>query len=348
MDFPLSRLTIDARAVSTNFRLLQQRVGKDCQVAAVVKADAYGIGIDAVVTALEEAGCTFFYVATLEEALALRTLTEQAIAILSGFHPDHERAYRHHRFIPVLNTIDEVSTCPGSLPAIWHVDTGMNRLGLEPEKVSGLLSSRPRPVFMMSHFSSADESNHSPSDEQVRLFDSVVPTDIPRSLCNSSAIFKDASWHRQQVRPGAALYGLNPVPDQDNPMVPVVFWDARILQIREVPVNAQVGYNRTHVCKTPSRLATIASGYADGFRRAGSNSSALYWNGVSCPVVGRVSMDLIVVDTSHLSGVLPQAGDMLEILGPHQNADQLAASWGTIGYEVLTSLGGRAERVIIS
>lgn len=348
-----ARLLIDQSAVAANFRALRAKVAPACQVAAMVKADAYGLGMEYVVPALEEAGCDFFYVANLEEALVLRALTPRKIGVLGGFAADQEKIIRHLGFVPVLNSAAEIAACPPDIDAIWHVDSGMNRMGIEPQKIPDLLASGRKPVMMMTHFASADEradeSDDAYSTEQVRRFDSVAPTSCPQSLCNSAAIFRYPSWHRQQVRPGAALYGLNPLsPEERNPMSAIVRWEARILQIRDVPVGETVGYNRTWRAEKKSRLATLGVGYADGFHRAGSNRSVVYWNGQACPVVGRVSMDLVVVDVTEIQGELPCTGDWMEILGPSQSADALAQSWGTIGYEVLTSLPSvRGERKII-
>ncbi len=346
-NYAFSRLTIDTKALQANYRLLQNRVGTSCLVAGVVKADGYGLGVDVVVPALEEAGCKFFYVAQLEEALVVRALTDHPVAVLGGFPEGCEKHYRHLGLIPVLNTVAEISRCPADLPAIWHIDTGMNRLGLAPQEVLPLLQTHGAPALMMTHFSSSDEVDISPSQKQVSLFDSVAPSSVPHSICNSSGIFRNDLWHRSQVRAGMALYGLNPTPEMKNPMQDVVKLEARILQIREAKSGETVGYNRTHALAADTKLATVGLGYADGFLRSGSNSSCLYWNGQACPVVGRVSMDLIVVDIGKITGIQPQEGHWMDVIGAHQNADQLATSWHTIGYEVLTSLGSRAERLIL-
>lgn len=343
-----SRLQISQPALRENYRLLKSKVGTACDVAAVVKADGYGLGIDTVVPAFEEAGCAFFYVAQLEEAMILRSLTEQKIAVLSGLPAGCENDFKHLGLIPVLNTKDEVERCPEDLQAIWHVDTGMNRLGIDPTLVQGLLKSHAAPLFLMTHFSSSDEPDQTPSQKQVEVFDSVAPKSIPHSLCNSAGIFRDPAWHRQQVRAGLALYGPNPVPEISNPMRPVVNLSARILQIRSAKAGSSIGYNRTCTLERDTPIAVLGIGYADGFHRAGSNKSVVFWNGIACRVVGRVSMDLITVDLSPVANNPPREGEWMEILGPHQDANQLAASWNTIGYEVLTTFGGRSERVIIS
>ncbi len=342
-----SRLSINTGALKSNYRLIQNKVGPSCAVAGVVKADGYGLGVDVVVPALEEAGCRFFYVAQLEEALIVRSLTDHPIAVLGGLPEGCEKHYRHLGLIPVLNTPNEIARCPEDISAIWHIDTGMNRLGLNAEDVPVLLQKHKSPSWMITHFSSSDEQDITPSQKQVSLFDSVAPSNIPQSICNSSGIFRNNLWHRHQVRAGMALYGLNPTPELKNPMQDVIKLEARILQIRPAKSGETVGYNRTHTLSVNTRLATVGIGYADGFLRSGSNSTSLYWNGQACPVLGRVSMDLIVVDIGNLTGIQPQEGHWMEVIGPHQDADQIAASWKTIGYEVLTSLGSRAERIIL-
>ncbi len=342
-----SRLTIDTNALKSNYRFLQDKVGPTCSVAGVVKADGYGLGVDVVVPALEKAGCTFFYVAQWEEALVVRSLTQHPIAVLGGLVEGLEKRYAHLGIVPVLNTPSEVARCPADLPAIWHIDTGMNRLGLDPEDVAGLFAKHPAPMMMMTHFTSSEDVDASPSQQQVSDFDAVAPVSIPQSICNSSGIFKSDLWHRNQVRAGVALYGANPTPETENPMSDVVKLETRILQIRSVKAGETAGYNRTYTFPKDTRLATVGLGYADGFLRSGSNSSALYWNGQACPVVGRVSMDLIIVDIGGVTGIQPQEGHWMEVIGPHQSVDQLATSWKTIGYEVLTSLSSRAERVIV-
>lgn len=242
-----SRLTIDTRALKSNYRLLQDKVGASCSVAGVVKADGYGLGVDVVVPALEEAGCTFFYVAQLEEALIVRSLTDHPIAVLGGLVDGFEKRYAHLGIIPVLNTPSEVARCPADLPAIWHIDTGMNRLGLDPEDVAGLLGKHTAPIYMMTHFTSSEDSDVTPSQQQVMDFDAVVPSGIPQSICNSSGIFKNDLWHRQQVRAGVSLYGVNPTPETENPMSDVVKLETRILQIRSVKAGETAGYNRTYI-----------------------------------------------------------------------------------------------------
>lgn len=344
-----SRIILDRTALVNNFRRLKQEVGKLCEVAGVVKANAYGLGTEIAVPALVEAGCKFFYVAHLEEAFEVRKLTSSPIAVLSGVPSGGENDFVAKKFIPVLNSPDDVRTWVHG-PSIWHVDTGMNRLGLGVNEFSSALSSTShRPYILMTHFVASDEIDNPLSAEQVRRFDDVAKSlpNTTQSICNSSGIFRHSTWHRQQVRSGMALYGLNPTPETDNPMQPVVRVETKILQTRHAKAEETVGYNATRSLNRDSILATVGLGYADGFLRSGSNCASLYWQGHSCPILGRVSMDLIVVDLTDCLSPLPHAGDWLEVIGPRQSADALATSLGTIGYEVFTSLSLRAERVTL-
>lgn len=349
-----NRIIINSSALQENYKLLNAKVGTMCQTAAVVKANGYGLGVDVVVPLLEQAGARFFYVAHFAEAIAVREFTASPIAVLGGLPHGASDEYKKNKIVPVLNSSDDIADCPADLPAIWHIDTGMNRLGLSVNEVSALAShAKSLPILMMTHFTSSDDNDSSHSAEQVRKFDACIaglpkPFQItPQSICNSSGIFRNADWHRAQVRPGVALYGANPTPELLNPMQDVVAMDTRILQIRHAKAGETVGYNQTETLRTDTMLATVGLGYADGFLRSGSNRAKLYWHGQPCKIMGRVSMDLIVIDIGNLKNCpTPKQGDWLEVLGKSQSVDQLATDLGTISYEVLTSLSRRAERLI--
>lgn len=348
-----NRIIINTSALQDNFKLLKSKMSDACQTAAVVKANGYGLGVDVVVPALEQAGAKFFYVAHFSEALTVRQLTSAPIAVLGGLPRGAADDYKNNRIVPVLNTAEEIANCPADLPAIWHIDTGMNRLGLNMDEVSTLASqAKSLPILMMTHFTSSDDAESSHTAEQVRKFDDCIaglpkPFQlIPQSICNSSGIFRNENWHRAQTRPGVALYGANPTPETHNPMQTVVAMETRILQIHQGHAGETVGYNQTEKLEKDTLLATVGLGYADGFLRSGSSRAKLYWHGQPCKIMGRVSMDLIVVDISHLKNCpTPKQGDHLEVLGNHQSVDQLAKDLGTISYEVLTSLSHRAERL---
>jgi alanine racemase len=347
-------LTINSAALRSNFTLLKSKIPATCQAAAVIKANAYGIGVDVAVPALEQAGAKFFYVATLDEALEVRKLTSLPIAMFGGLIKSAADDYKHHKIIPVLNSAEDIENCPADLPAIWHIDTGMNRLGLNTKDVASFASKATAlPILMMTHFTSSDDVGSPFSSEQVRRFDACIaelpkPFQIlPQSVCNSSGIFRDPSWHRGQIRPGIALYGGNPTPETENPMQNVVSLDARILQIREAKAGETVGYNQTETLTKDTSLATIGIGYADGFLRSGSGKASLYWHGQSCKIIGRVSMDAVVVNIGNLTNCpAPRQGDMIEVIGNHQSLDRLAEDLGTISYEILTGLSRRAVKTV--
>lgn len=349
-----NRIIINSSALQENYKLLNGKVQKICQTAAVIKANAYGVGVDVAVPTLEQAGAKFFYVAHFAEAMAARQYTNAPIAVLGGLPRGASDDYKHNRIVPVLNSVEDIEYCPADLPAIWHLDTGMNRLGLSPDEVSRVASNaKALPLLMMTHFTSSDDHHSQHTAEQVRKFDECIaglpqPFKItPQSICNSSGIFRNEDWHRAQVRPGVALYGANPTPETHNPMQNVVTMETRILQIRHAKAGETIGYNQTETLDKDTTLATVGLGYADGFLRSGSSRAKLYWHGQPCKIMGRVSMDLIVVDIGDLKdSPALTAGSWLEVLGKHQSVDQLATDLGTIGYEVLTSLSRRAERLV--
>ncbi|MCB9990006.1 MAG: alanine racemase [Rhodospirillales bacterium] len=354
-----ARLTIDRAALAANYRIFCDLAAPGCRVAGVIKADGYGLGVDQVLATLENQGCPFYYVATPDEALHLRSLTRKPVAVLGGIYPGAEDEFIHHNLIPVLNTPEDLTrwreqahTHEIPLPAILHLDTGMNRLGLSAEESAALQPDEFEGLnilYVMSHFTSADNAASPATKRQFDEFSArtdALPA-FKKSLCNSAGAFRNPAYHGDQIRPGMALYGLNPTPETDNPMQPVVRLSARILQVRSVKKGQTIGYNETYSFDKNTRTATVALGYADGFLRSLSSGAApcghLYYNGIACPVIGRVSMDAVTVDLTPLAS-LPVQGDMIEVIGPHQDADALASAAGTIGYEILTDLGRRYHR----
>lgn len=355
----MGRLTIGLSALTENYQKIQTMVGGQCTAAAVVKANAYGCGIAPVSQALEAAGARHFFVATLPEALELRTILESdaAVYMLNGFQHQDEQLYVAENIIPVLSSAAEIEHYAAlaakqgrTLPAVIHIDTGMNRLGLEPgdletlpEKLSGF-----DVRLVMSHFASSDEKDSPQNARQYAAFKKCGAgfPKTPKSLSNSSAIFRSPDYHFDMVRPGMCLYGLNPTPVQDNPMRRVVKIDVPVLQVREVQKGETCGYGATYRFENKTRLAIVSMGYADGYLRHLSNKGTLYWKEYACPVRGRVSMDLTIVDLSAVpERETPAPGDMMEVIGAHQSADDVAAAGGTIGYEILTSLSRRYQRV---
>ena len=366
-----ARLTIDLGALAANWRGLRDRArGADC--AAVVKADAYGIGLEKAVEVLNGAGCRTFFVAHLSEAVwASRAAPGAVVYVLNGFLPGTGAAYADGALRPVLGSVEEIvewaafSRSRGSrLPAAIHVDTGMNRLGLRVEQALDP-GTRERlddfePALVMSHFLSAEEPENPVNEGQIEAFRRVRGAfpGIPASLANSSGIFLPQAPHFDLVRPGYALYGGNPTPGRPNPMRGVVELEARVIQVREAAPGETVGYNGLWTAREPRRLATLSIGYADGYPRAasctdedvreGAPAGEAIVAGHRCPFAGRVSMDLIVLDVTDLPPGAVRRGDPVILIGNELMIDEVGRRAGTIGYEVLTRLGRRYDRRYIA
>jgi len=355
-------LTVDLDAIVANWRKLE-KAAVPAECAAVIKADAYGCGVDPVARALAAAGCKTFFVATLDEARAARAAVPSAtIYALDGFFQNCGDAFAKIDCKPVIGDLNELaewdvfcrrSGWAGS--AAIHIDTGMNRLGLSITEAQGII---PRInagdhgiTLVMSHLACAEALNHPLNAKQLATFREIASlfTGVPASLSNSSGIFLSPQFLFDLVRPGAALYGVNPTPEADNPMQPVVDLKARIVHIRNVEKGDSVGYGGTWTARRPTRLAIVSAGYADGyFRAAGSNDGTrgaeVVVAGKRCPIAGRVSMDLMAVDVTDLEKNAVRRGHMATLIGEGITVDELAHHFGTIGYEVLTSLGKRYAR----
>lgn len=346
-------LEIDLGAIIANWRFLRGRVAP-AECAAVVKADAYGLGAARVAPALAAAGCRVFFVATLDEAIALRPALPEAaeIAVLNGLLPGTAGDFAANRLLPVLNDPAQIAAWIGEAaanPAMLHVDTGMARLGLTEREFTGLaerLRGR-RWRALLSHLACADSPDHPLNEAQRARFEAARRrlTAVPASLAASSGIFLGRQFHYDLVRPGAALYGVNPQSGVPNPMRQVVHLKARILQVREIDRNQSVGYGAAHRMVAAGRLATVAVGYADGWLRAISPRGSGRLGGSRVPLVGRVSMDLAVFDVTGIDPSLARPGGSIELLGADYGVDAAAADAGTIGYEILTALGRRYHRV---
>ena len=339
---PPGRLRIDLDAIAGNWRKLAA-MAAPAEVAGVVKADAYGLGMDRAAPALWRAGCRRFFVAGLDEGAALRAfLPDAEIAVLSAPVEGFQQVYRDYRLLPVLNHAGDLAAWPDE-DAVLHIDTGMTRLGLDPSEAAALERRRFR--LVMSHLACADEPDHALNEAQRRLFADLAPRfDAPASLANSSGIFLGPGYRFDLARPGMALYGLNPTPGRANPMQPVVRLEARVLQVREVDRPLTVGYGATAEAGAGRRLATVAAGYADGYLRAAGSRAAASLHGRRVPLIGRVSMDSIVLDVTGLPPGSVKPGDWAVLVGEGMDADGLADAAGTIGYEILTSLGARYAR----
>ncbi|HUC09630.1 MAG TPA: alanine racemase [Stellaceae bacterium] len=352
-------LDIDVAGIVANWRFLARRVAP-VECAAVVKADGYGLGASVVAKALAAAGCRQFFVATLDEALTLRAALSECreVIVLNGPVPGSGGEFASSRVVPVLNDPGQIaewqSVARGCrpLPAMLHVDTGMARLGLTMGEFARLTDElcRWRTIRwqgLLSHLACADEPDHPLNREQRARFAALRGrmTGVPASLAASCGIFLGRDYHFDLVRPGAALYGVNPQPGRPNPMRQIVRLKARILQIRDVDAGQPVGYGATHVMATAGRLATVAAGYADGWMRSLSRRGSGLIGGVRVPLLGRVSMDLAVFDVSAADPSIARPGGFIELLGNDYGVDAAAADAGTIGYEILTALGRRYHRI---
>lgn len=344
---------VSLRAVRENYCFLRQKL-TTAECAAVLKANAYGLGVEEVAFALRDCVKTFF-VAHYEEGKQLRKiLPEHRIFILHGCMPDQFDGVVYHQLTPVLNSLAQVQAwrcyCKekaGNFHAALQVDSGMSRFGLSESDLQHDDIVGFRPVLVMSHLACADQPESPANDQQRQTFIRLAERfpGAPRSLAASSGIFLGEEYHFDMVRPGAALYGIAPNALTTNVLKPVIHLDARILQIRQIEAGARVGYGLTWHAQNDGYIATVGIGYADGFTRFLSGRASLWWQHYRLPVIGRVSMDSVSVDISDIPAGVLKEGMWLSVIGPQQDVDYLARDAGTIGYEVLTSLGDRFTRI---
>ena len=352
-------LTIDLGAICDNWRMLKARLaGAEC--AAVVKADAYGLGAIRVAPALYEAGCRHFFVAHVDEAIALRPVLhpDATVYVLHGPLPGAEPEFVVHDLVPVLNSLPQLAAwrelacrLDRPLPAIVQIDTGMARLGFSPPELDALAGDRTqlRGIdlrYVMSHLASAEDQANPANRAQLERFRAALAR-LPAtraSFANSSGIFLGDAYHFELVRPGAALYGVAPVAGAPNPMRPVIRLRGRVIQTRTIEAGTPVGYSHTWTAPRRSRIATVAVGYADGYLRSLGNRGCVQFDHTPLPVVGNVSMDTILVDVTALGNNTIHEGSLIDIAGPALGVDDIAGHAGTIGYEILTSLGNRYAR----
>jgi alanine racemase len=356
-------ITVDLDAVVANWRRLE-KTAVPAECAAVIKADAYGCGVAPVARALAAAGCKTFFVATLDEARAARAAVPSvAIYVLDGFFQNCGDAFAKIDAKPVIGDLNALAEwdvfcrrAGWQGGAAVHIDTGMNRLGLTITEAQGIL---PRInagdhgiTLVMSHLACAEHLNHPLNSKQLAIFREIASlfSGVPASLSNSSGIFLGSQFQFDLVRPGAALYGINPTPEADNPMRPVLELKARIVQMRNIERGETVGYGGTWTARRQTRLAIVSAGYADGYFRAGGSNDGtrgaeVVVAGKRCPIAGRVSMDLMAIDVTDLPHNAARRGHMVTLIGEGITVDELAHHFGTIGYEVLTGLGPRYARL---
>ena len=356
-------LTIDLAAIEANWKLLASMT-LPVECAAVVKANAYGCGLELVTRKLAKAGCRTFFVADLAEARRVRAIAPDAtIYVLSGIMPGSAQAFCEGAFRPVINSLTELAEWDAVVAqkgwrggAALHIDTGMNRLGLTVHEAVALAprvqSENHGFTLLMSHLACAEIPDHPMNDRQIRSFREIriLFRGISSSLANSSGIFLGGTVLCDLVRPGVAMYGANPTPGKKNPMRPVVELRACIMQVRVLERGETVGYGASWTAARPSRVAVVAAGYADGFLRSagaakGKPAAEVIIGGRPCPVVGRVSMDLFAADVTELPQGSVRCGDFATLIGDGMGVDALAQAMGTISYEVLSNLGPRYHRL---
>ena len=337
-------LTIDLDALVHNWKALDAKTGSGVETAAVVKADGYGLGAGRVARALARAGARRFFAAVAEEGAALREALGRGpeICIFSGHMAGDADMIGDLDLVPMLNSVEQLTRHFEALPGHpfgIQLDTGMNRLGMEPAEWAAVaeIALPAGPKLLMSHLACADERDHPQNARQLETFRAMTDgTGVPRSLSATGGVLLGPDYHFELTRPGIGLYGGLPFDEA----APVAHLSLPVIQTRELEAGESVGYGATWVAEEPCRIATVAAGYADGLIRAMGNHGYLFHEGEPCPIAGRVSMDLITVDVTHLTET-PKA---LEILGQDQSVDDLADAAGTIGYEILTSLGARYSR----
>lgn len=355
----ISVMEVDLKAVAHNFKFLQSQINST-KCSAVVKADAYGLGMLRVVPVLRNVGCEDFFVATLEEGIALRNvIQDKNIYVLGGTLAGTEAEYTRHHLIPVLNDYSQIQRWEAwsrlhqqRYPAIIHIDTGMWRLGLPPQEVLKL-AGNPQLLnsfdlrYIMSHLACSDSPHHNKNHQQITALNQalkVLPK-TPVSFANSHAIFLGPQYHYDLVRPGRSLYGLGARFLHTDGIRQAVQIYARIIQVREIGKGETVGYDAMYCVPKKTKIATVAVGYADGLSRALSNHGRIFIGGYEAPILGRVSMDLITVDVGAVPEALCAPGLWAEIIGPNISADDVALAAGTTSREIIANLGTRYHRI---
>ena len=357
-------LTIDLAAIQSNWLKLHA-LGTRAAVAGVIKANAYGLGATHVGNALYDVGCREFFFASIDEALAARAFlpADATIYVLGGIGIGNERLLIDSKLTPVLCTLSaiigwvkankDLDIC---VPSAIKINTGMTRFGLDLKEFEVFCNNADlvratNPSLVMSHLACADERHHPLNIQQRESFlrctrlITTLAAGLRFSLANSAGIFLGAEWHFDLLRPGAALYGINPTPDAPNPMLPVVRLSLPIVQVRRLDAVAAIGYGSSVVLPAGARIAVVAGGYADGLHRTLGLQPEGYLDGQSIKAVGRISMDSTMFD---ISGVdLPDdqlIGRDIEVINASLSLDYLSKKNSALGYEVLTSLGGRYRR----
>lgn len=355
-------LTIDLDAIADNYKTLANMVAP-AQCSAIVKADAYGLGAKHVGPALYEAGCRFFFVAELVEAFELKNVlpSDAEIAVLNGILPGAEEMTAQAKIIPVLNSWNAITRwqqlCQKQkkrLAAILQIDTGMSRLGLDHDELHHLISeptifADANIKLVISHLAMSDEEKSPANPAQLEAMKKALSKLPPCKVAFSASggIFLGADYYFDMVRPGIALYGVDPLARRSTVIKPVLQLQARVIQTRHVKQGTAIGYGGTFITERDSTITTLSVGYADGWLRALGNKGFAFFQGKRVPIIGRVSMDSITLDTTDLGENVPKPGDFVELIGKHQSLENVARDAGTIAYEILTALSHRYERIYL-
>ena len=356
-----SFLEINIDSIIHNYQLINNKVG-NTECAAVLKADAYGMGASVIAKALDKAGCSTFFVATIDEGIELRACfskNENQIAVLSGLLEGSEDIFYSNKLTPVLNDTEQIKKWAIynkqkkiSAPSILHIDTGMNRLGLTINELYDIIKN-PTELkelhveWIMSHLACGDQPRDIMNEKQLSVFLNAkkeIPN-VKASLANSAGVFLGKSYHLDMVRPGIALYGSGSGSIPSKPLKQVIKLYSRILQIRTLSTGASVGYGASYRVSEATRVATVGLGYADGYLRSLSNCSWVFFNGLRLPVIGRISMDYITIDITQIASEKIKTGDFIEIIGDKFTLDDLATVANTVPHELLTRLGTRHHRI---
>jgi alanine racemase len=352
-----SRLTIRLGALKRNYGKVCD-LAADSVVGAAVKANGYGLGAVPVANALWNAGCRDFFVAYAAEGVEVRNALPQAnIYVFNGAMPGTTDVLVAHDLMPLIVSLEQLEIWSAQarrlnqkLDVGLHFDSGMARTGIVHAEADYLFSNpqlldRLQLRHVMSHMASADDLTSSQPEAQLETFKTqrnMFP-DVPASLSNSAGVFRGSEFHFDLVRPGIALYGGSPIDGQPNPMEQTVVLESPIVQFKDVMRGDQVGYGATYEVAKPERHATLTVGYADGYLRSKSNSGHVWIGGHLCPVVGRVSMDLTIVNITEVPDELIYLGAPVEMIGDNRPIDEVAAAAGTIANELLTELGSRYD-----
>lgn len=363
MAYPTGELTVDLRAIADNWRYLNRQLPEGTACAAVVKANAYGLGVDRIAPKIYAAGCRHFFVANLKEAMQLQSLVglDADIFVLTGCNPGAESEFIRRNLIPVIVSYSmlkrwaEIAKNEERARAVLKVNTGMGRLGIEPVEFDLLLSDaellrNARFEYLMSHLACADDQSNPLNAIQLQRFHEMKDAlhghgvKVKTTLANSAGIFLGDRAQGDLVRPGIALYGGNPGKSK-NPMQRVVGLSLPIIQVRLLPAGEAVGYGATRTFEEERYIAVVSGGYADGIMRCLSNKGWGHLFGCKVPIVGRISMDSTMFDVTDVAreGNIEKAS-AIEFLGDNILIDDVAAAADTISYEILTSLGSRYER----